>query len=405
MFDVKEIRKLFPIYLHNENLTYLDTCATSLKPLRVLNKMEEYYREYGVNIHRGVYKLSYDATLKYDEAREKVASFLNCKFDEVIFVRNASEALNYCCLTYGEQYLNSGDEVITSELDHHSCFLPWLKLCERKNAFLKYIPLNSDGRITVESFLAVLTERTKVVALNMYSNVMGYRSPIEEIIKICHERGIICIVDAAQAVPHERIDVKALDCDFLCFSGHKMMGPTGIGVLYAKKSILKKLQPLFYGGDMNNEVTKDSVELKEIPFCFETGTPAISEVIGLGEAIDMILEIGYDNIHNHTMELYNYTMDRLKNIEGITIYNKNPELPIISFNIDGVHPHDAATIFDENNICLRAGHHCAQLLTKWLNVIGTLRGSFYIYNDFNDCDKFVNTVKNCVEFFKKINGE
>ena len=400
-----EMRKYFPIYQQNPDLVYMDTGATALKPNRVLDKMEEYYHQYGVNIHRGVYKLSYQATDAYDIARDKVAKFINSKSEEVVFLRNASEALNFVSLTYGMKYLNEGDEVITSELDHHSCFLPWMKVCEAKGAKLKYIPLTSDGRVTVENFKKVLSDKTKVVALHYFSNVFGFMSPIKEIIELAHQFNAVVVVDAAQAVAHHKVDVVDLDCDFLAFSGHKMLGPTGIGVLFGKKKILKKLDPLFYGGDMNDEVFMDSVEVKEVPYRFETGTPAIAEAIGLGEAIDFITEIGLDNIHKYTKELYDYTINKLKDIKGITIYNKNPELPIIAFNINGVHPHDAATLFDEANICLRAGHHCAQLLTKWLNVFGTLRGSFYIYNTYDDCDKFVETVKYAVDFFEKLNGE
>ena len=277
-----------------------------------------------------------------------------------------------------------------------------MKLCEKKKAILKYIPLNSDGRIEIENFKKVLSSRTKVVAVNYFSNVMGYETPIKEIIKLAHEVGAVVVVDAAQAVAHKKIDVKELDCDFLAFSGHKMFGPTGVGILYGKRQILKKLAPLYYGGDMNEEVCATSVEVKEAPFRFEAGTPAIAEGIGLAEAIAYIEKIGFTYLHDYPMMLYKYTMDKLKDIEGITIYNKNPELPIIAFNIDGVHPHDAATLFDEAGICLRAGHHCAQLLTKWLNTVGTLRGSFYIYNTIEDCDKFVAAVKNAVNFFRSV---
>ena len=403
--DAYKLRKDFLIYKNNPDLVYMDTGATSLKPFRVLAKMNEYYYDYGVNIHRGVYKLSYLATDQYDLARNKIAKFINAKDEEIVFLRNASEALNFVSLTYGEANLTEGDEVITSELDHHSCFLPWMKLCEKKKATLKYIPLTEDGRVTIENFKKVLSNKTKVVAIHYYSNVFGFRSPIEEIIKLAHEVGAVVIVDAAQAVAHTKVDVKELDCDFLAFSGHKMLGPMGIGILYGKKKLLKKLDPLYYGGDMNDEVSKNKVEVKEIPYRFETGTPAVAEAIGLGEAVDYINELGLENIHKYTKELYNYTIEKLQNIKGITIYNKNPELPIIAFNINGVHPHDAATLFDEANICLRAGHHCAQLLTKWLGVTGTLRGSFYIYNTIEDCDKFINTVIDAVKFFEKINGE
>lgn len=405
MIDTTKLRKDFAIYEKYPHLVYMDSGATALKPKQVLDKMQDYYSNYGVNIHRGVYKLSYEATDAYDIAREKIANFINASFEEVVFLRNASEALNFTALVYGEKNINEGDEIISSELEHHSCVLPWMEIAKKKNANLKYVPLDESGRITIDSFKKVLTDKTKVVALNYFSNVMGYKTPIKEIIRLAHEKGAIVVVDAAQAVAHEKVDVKDLDCDFLAFSGHKMMGPTGVGILFGKKKILKKLPPLYYGGDMNEEVFKDNVEVKDIPYRFETGTPAIAEGIGLGEAVDYLLSIGFDNIHEHTFALYDYTIKRLKNIEGITIYNTNPDIPIIAFNIDGVHPHDAATLFDEAEICLRAGHHCAQLLTKWLACVGTLRGSFYVYNDFNDCDKFIETVKEAVVFFKRINGD
>lgn len=402
MLDALKIREDFPLYKNNPDICYLDNGATSLKPQVVIDKMNEYYFNYGVNIHRGVYQLSYKATDEFDIARSKVAKFINAKEEEVIFVRNASEALNLCALTYGEENITFGDEIITSELEHHSSVLPWMMLAKRKGASLKYIPLQEDGRITVENFKKVLSAKTKVVALTYVSNVMGYVTPIEEIIKICHERNVTIVVDAAQAVAHMKIDVVKLDCDFLAFSGHKMMGPTGVGVLYGKKRHLKKLAPLYYGGDMNEEVYLDNVDVKDIPSRFEAGTPNIAAVIGLGKAIDYITEIGFENIHKHTLELYNYTMEKLKDVSGIEIYNKNPEVPIIAFNIKGIHPHDAATIFDEGKVCLRAGHHCAQLLTKWLKVNGTLRGSFYIYNTREDADKFVEKVKETVDFFKRM---
>lgn len=403
MLDTNKIKKDFPLFDNHPNIVYLDNGATSLKPKCVIDKMNEYYYNYGVNIHRGVYKLSYQATDEFDIARSKVAKFINSKDEEVVFVRNASEALNLAALTYGEKYINEGDEVITTELEHHSSVLPWMQICKKKNAKLVYVPLNEEGRITVEAFKSVITDKTKVVAMTYVSNVMGYVTPIKEIIDIAHSyNNVIVIVDGAQAVPHMKVDVKELDCDFFALSGHKMMGPTGVGVLYGKKAIMKKLDPLFYGGDMNEEVYKDSVDVKDIPSRFETGTPAIASVIGLGEAIDYINSIGYENIHNHTKELYDYTMNKLKDIEGVTIYNKTADVPIISFNITGVHPHDASTLFDEAGICLRAGHHCAQLITKWLNCIGTLRGSFYIYNTKEDADKFIEKVKEAVEFFKRM---
>ena len=398
--DFKNIREQFPIYDNIPNLVYLDSGATALKPKCVLDKMNEYYSTYGVNIHRGVYSLSYQATDEYDKARQIVAEFINSDFKEVVFTKNVSDALNKICLML-EHKLSNDDEVITSELEHHSSVLPWMKACERKNANLKYIPLNEEGRITVENFKKVLTNKTKIVALTLVSNVMGYLTPIKEIIDLAHEQGAIVIVDAAQAIQHFPIDVKELNCDFLAFSGHKAMGPTGIGVFYGKKKILKELQPMDFGGDMNEEVDLFNVEIKDIPFRFETGTPPIAEAIGLGKALEFIKEIGLDNIQNHEKKLHAYALSKLNDIEGITIYNKTSDVGIISFNVNNVHPHDAATFFDEANICLRAGHHCAQLITKWLKCVGTLRASIYIYNTYEDIDKFVEVVKQTVDFFKQ----
>ncbi len=398
--NIKDIRREFPIYDNIPNLVYLDSGATALKPKCVLDKMNEYYSQYGVNIHRGVYALSYQATDEYDKAREIVSKFINSDFKEVVFTKNVSEALNKICLML-ENRLEENDEVITSELEHHSSVLPWMKACERRNAKLKYIPLNEEGRITIENFKKVLSNKTKVVAITLVSNVMGYLTPIKEIIDLAHEQGAIVIVDAAQAIQHFKIDVKQLDCDFLAFSGHKAMGPTGIGVLYGKKKILKTLQPIDFGGDMNEEVDLYNVEIKDIPYRFETGTPAIAEAIGLGKALEFITQLGLENIHSYEKELHNYALEKLSEIKGVTIYNKTSDVGIISFNIDGVHPHDAATFFDEASICLRAGHHCAQLITKWLKCVGTLRASFYIYNTYEDVDKFIEVVKQTVDFFKQ----
>lgn len=400
IIDVNKIRLDFPMYQNHPNLCYLDTGATSLKPKCVIESMNEYYFNYGVNVHRGVYNLSYLATEKYEEARSTIASFINAKFEEVIFTKNVSQALNLFSLCY-KVHLHEGDEVISSELEHHSSVLPWLKRCEEVNGKLVYVELNDEGRITVEAFKKVLTNKTKVVALTLVSNVMGYLTPIKEIIDLAHRVGAIVVVDAAQAVCHMPIDVKDLDCDVLAFSGHKMMGPTGIGVLYAKKKLLKTLGPIEYGGDMNDEVSKYDVTVKESPYGFEAGTPMIAEALGLSRACKYILDLGFEKIIEHEKALHEYAINKLSSIEGITIYNKTAECAIISFNVDGVHPHDAATFFDENEICLRAGHHCAQLITKWLDVPGTLRASFYVYNDFNDVDRFCDTVKVVVDFFSK----
>lgn len=398
--NIENIKKDFPIFKSNPGLVYLDSGATSLKPQCVLEKMNEYYSSYGVNIHRGVYKLSYQATEEYDKSRQIIASFLNCDFNEVVYSRNVSQALNQICLMLKDK-LQEDDEVISSELEHHSSVLPWMKACENAKAHLKYIPLNDEGRITIDNFKKVLSKKTKFVAITLVSNVMGYLTPIKEIIEEAHKVGAIVIVDAAQAVQHFKIDVKEMDCDFLAFSGHKICGPTGIGAFFGKKTILKTLMPVEYGGDMNEDVSLYNVEIKDIPFRFETGTPPIAEAIGLGKAIEYISSIGLDNIHSHEKALLNYALKKMNEIDGVTVYNKTSDVGIISFNIDGVHPHDAASFFDEKDICLRAGHHCAQLITKWLKCNGTLRASFYVYNTFEDVDKFLEVVKKTVEFFKQ----
>lgn len=401
MSKLLDIKKDFPVLVNNPNLAYLDTGATALKPKCVIDKLDEYYTKYGVNVNRGVYTLSYQATLEYEETRTLTAKFLNAKEKEIVFTKGTSNGLNMIALGFGMDYIKEGDEIITSELEHHSSILPWMEVAKRKNATLKYIELSSTGRITIEAFKKVLSSKTKIVALTYVSNVMGYITPIKEIIKLAHEVGAIVIVDAAQAVPHMKIDVKDLDCDFLAFSAHKMMGPTGFGILYGKYKYLKQMSPIEFGGDMIDIVEKYSNEPKDAPYKFETGTPPVAEAIAFKEAIKYIESIGYENIKAHEEILLNYTKEKLSEVDGITIYNKETETGIISFNINKAHPHDAATIFDEHGVALRAGHHCAQLITKWLECVGTLRACIYIYNDFNDIDKFVEAVKEAAKYFEE----
>lgn len=401
MAELLNVKKDFPVLVNNKNLSYLDTGATALKPYCVIDKMNEYYTKYGVNVNRGVYSLSYQATLEYEETRTLTAKFLNAKEKEIVFTKGASNALNMVALGFGMNYINEGDEIISSELEHHSNVLPWMNVAKKKNATLKYIPLDSTGRITVDAFLKTISEKTKVVALTYVSNVMGYITPIKEIIKIAHEKGIIVVVDAAQAVPHMKIDVKDLDCDFLAFSAHKMMGPTGFGILYGKYKYLKQTEPIEYGGDMIDIVELDSCEAKDAPYKFETGTPPIAEAIAFKEAIKYIENIGFDKIQVHEKLLLDYAYEKLSKVNGITIYNKDSDTAIISFNVNKAHPHDVATFFDENGVALRAGHHCAQLITKWLECVGTLRACIYIYNDYHDIDKFVEALEVAVKYFEE----
>lgn len=399
MFDVNEIRKHFPVLNSNPKLSYLDSGASSLKPIEVIDIVNDYNTRLGVNVHRGVYDLSYQATDMYEAAREKIAKFLNAKFEEVVFTRGASSALNLVAQSYGMANISEGDEIITSELEHHSSHMPWFNVAKVKKAKVKYIPLNEEGRITVEGFKSVLTDKTKVVALTYVSNVMGYITPIKEIIKICHERGIIVSVDGAQAVPHMKIDVKELDCDFLSFSGHKMLGPTGIGVLYGKKKLLDSMDPIEFGGDMADEVSKDMQTYKATPYKFETGTPIIAGAIGLGRAVELLDSIGLDNIAAHEAHLAAEARRRLLELDGVEVYNPTCETGVVAFNIKGVHPHDAASVYDKNGVCIRAGHHCAQLITRWLNQISTTRATFYLYNTMEDVDNLVNSVKEARDFF------
>ncbi len=399
--DPKILKKDFPV-LDDKTLVYLDTAASSLKPTKVIKKIDEYYEKYSTNVHRGVYNLSYIATELYENSRKKISDFINADVEEIVLTRGASSALNLVATSYGLNNLTSDDEIIVSELEHHSQVLPWQNVSKITKAKLVYVKLNKEGRITVENFKKVLNKNTKVVALNYVSNVMGYISPIKEIIKLSHEVGAVVSVDAAQAAPHKQIDVKDLDCDFLAFSGHKMLGPTGIGVLYGKKRLLEEMPPIEFGGDMNDNVNLYDASWKDSPYKFETGTPPIAGAIGLGAAIDYLLEVGLDNIAAHELKLRDYTVKKLLEIDDIIVYNPTAKTGIITFNILGVHPHDAVTFFDGDNICMRAGHHCAQLIIKWLEVVATLRISFYLYNTIEDCDKFITSVINARDFFKSV---
>ena len=398
---MNEIKKDFPVLVNNPSLVYLDSCATSLKPKCVIDKIDEYYEKYGVNVNRGVYELSYHATCEYEETREITAKFLNAKPEEIVFTKGASNGLNLIASSYGLDNIQEGDEIITSELEHHSNIIPWQNVAKRKKAVLKFIELDSTGRITVESFKRVLTNKTKVVAITYVSNVMGYITPIKEIIDLAHSVGAVVVVDAAQAVPHMKIDVKALDVDFLAFSAHKMLGPTGFGIMYGKYDLLQKMEPIEFGGDMNDNVDLYESHYKDAPYKFETVTPPIAEAIAFKEAIKYIENYGYDKIQKTEKELTRYAVEELLKIPNVTVYNPTVETGTIAFNINNVHPHDAATFFDQEHIALRAGHHCAQLITKWLECVGTLRACFYLYNDLDDAKKFVEAVKGAAEYFKE----
>lgn len=401
MLDL-DVKKEFPIFETHLHLCYLDSAASSLTPRRVIEAISDYYKNFSCNINRGNYRLSYDATNLYEGARSTIAKFINADDDEIIFTRGASQSLNLVALTWGMQFVEEGEEILTSELEHHSSHMPWLNVAEKKNAILKFIPLDAEGKITVENFENSLSPKTKVVVLTFVSNVLGHVTPLKKIIEICHERGIVVNVDAAQAVPHMKVDVKSLDCDFLSFSGHKMCGPFGVGVLFGKRNLLKKMVPLEFGGDMADEVNKFSHSFKDIPKKFETGTPPIAEVIGLAEACKFLDEVGLEKIFYHEKKLKQKAVEMLGALKDVEIYNKDVEGGIVSFNIKGVHSHDAATIYDKNEVCVRTGHHCAQLITKFLKQYSTTRASFYFYNDVKDVHRLVASVEEALEFFKSL---
>lgn len=405
----KEIRKHFPILdqeINGHPLVYLDSAATSQKPTQVIEALDNYYRWDNSNVHRGVHTLGNRATDHYEGAREKVRNFINAKStQEIIFMRGATTALNTVAQGYGRQNVQEGDEIVITPMEHHSNIIPWQQLAKEKGATLKYMELEEDGTLSLDKVREAITDRTKIVAVMYVSNVLGTMNPIEEITKIAHEHGAIMVVDGAQAAPHLKIDVQRLDCDFLAFSGHKMCGPTGIGVLYGKKALLEAMDPVEFGGEMIDFVGLYESTWKELPWKFEGGTPIIAGAIGLGAAIDFLEEVGLGNIERHEHDLAGYAMEKMSEIEGITIYGPHdPEkrAGIVTFNLDEVHPHDVATVLDMNGIAVRAGHHCAQPLMKWLDVSSTARASFYLYNTTEDVDRLVEGLRTAKEYFSDV---
>ena len=404
-----EIRKLFPILdqeVNGQPLVYLDSAATSQKPAAVIEAIEQYYRGYNSNVHRGVHTLGTKATDAYEGAREKVRKFINASStEEIIFTRGTTTSLNTVARSYGGANVKEGDEIVISYMEHHSNIIPWQQLAKEKGAVLKYIPLQEDGTISLDDVRATITDATKIVSIMQVSNVLGVINPVKEIAKIAHEHNAVMVVDGAQSTPHLKVDVRDLDCDFFAFSGHKMVGPTGIGVLYGKKELLEKMEPIEFGGEMIDFVGLYESTWKELPWKFEGGTPIIAGAIGIGAAIDFLEEIGLDNIERHEHKLAAYAMEKMSAVEGLTIYGpKDAEkrAGVITFNINDVHPHDVATVLDADGIAVRAGHHCAQPLMKWLDVSSTARASFYLYNTEEDIDKLVSGLVKTKEYFSNV---
>ena len=404
MIDVEKIRKDFPILdqiVNDEPLVYLDNAATTQKPKAVLEAVNRYYQEDNANVHRGVHTLAERATASYEAARETVRRFINASSTkEVLFTRGTTTGLNWIG-RFAEEILEEGDEVLISIMEHHSNILPWQEACRKTGAKLVYAYLK-DGGLDLEDFREKLTDRTKFVSITHASNVLGVINPIQELAQLAHEKGAIMVVDGAQSVPHMKIDVQKLDGDFFVFSGHKMAGPTGIGVLYGKEHYLNQMSPVEFGGEMIDFVYEQSATWKELPWKFEAGTPNMAGAIGLAAAIDYLEAIGMDAIEHHEQELIAYVFPKLQAIEGLKIYGSQDlakRSGVISFNLGNLHPHDLATALDYEGVAVRAGHHCAQPLIQYLEVPATARASFYLYNTKEDCDKLVEALIKTKEFF------
>ncbi|AWM22218.1 cysteine desulfurase SufS [Bacillus subtilis] len=404
--NITDIREQFPI-LHQQvnghDLVYLDSAATSQKPRAVIETLDKYYNQYNSNVHRGVHTLGTRATDGYEGAREKVRKFINAKsMAEIIFTKGTTTSLNIVALSYARANLKPGDEVVITYMEHHANIIPWQQAVKATGATLKYIPLQEDGTISLEDVRETVTSNTKIVAVSHVSNVLGTVNPIKEMAKIAHDNGAVIVVDGAQSTPHMKIDVQDLDCDFFALSSHKMCGPTGVGVLYGKKALLENMEPAEFGGEMIDFVGLYESTWKELPWKFEAGTPIIAGAIGLGAAIDFLEEIGLDEISRHEHKLAAYALERFRQLDGVTVYGPEERAGLVTFNLDDVHPHDVATVLDAEGIAVRAGHHCAQPLMKWLDVTATARASFYLYNTEEEIDKLVEALQKTKEYFTNV---
>lgn len=401
--NIEQIKKDFPL-LENENITYLDSGATTQKPIQVIKSVEEFYQKYNANPHRGAYSLSVEATEQYENTRTKIAKFINAKHrEEIIFSKNATESLNLIAYSYGLDNLKKDDEVVISIMEHHSNLVPWQKMTKQTGSKLNYMYINENYEITDEEIESKITDKTKIVGITHVSNVLGTINNVKKIIKYAHKKGAVVIVDASQSIPHMKIDVQDLDADFLVFSGHKMLAPLGIGVLYGKREILNKMTPFLMGGDMIEYVYEQETTFAPLPNKFEAGTQNVEGVIGLGAAIDYIENLGYDKIQEIEHEVISYARQELSKLDYLTLYttpNGENHSSVISFNIKGVHPHDVASILDSEGVCVRSGNHCAQPLMRFLGIDSTCRASFYIYNTKDDVDKLVKALDKAYNMFK-----
>ena len=401
------LRNDFPIFkkkINGKELVYLDNASTTQKPYSVIDSITDFYTNYNSNIHRAVYQLAEEATELYEQSRKKIANFINACPEEIVFTRNTTESINLIAHSWARSNLKKDDGIALTELEHHSNIVPWQILCQEIGTRLEYVGIDENGFLDLEHMIELISsKKVKLVSLSHMSNVLGTIVPIERIIKIAHEHGIPVIVDGAQSVPHMPVNVKNMDCDFLVFSAHKMLGPTGVGVLYAKKELLENMRPFMGGGDMIKEVFKFHTNYNEVPYKFEAGTPNIADVVGFGAAIDYLEKIGMENIRRHEISLTEYALESMLSLKYVTVYGPRDPIyrgGVISFNIADIHPHDLATIMNDHGIAIRSGHHCAQVLMQRLDVPATSRASFYIYNTKEEIDKFVNAIKEAGRIFK-----
>lgn len=406
--EVNEIRKDFPILsriINGKPLVYFDNAATTQKPFSVIKAISDYYSSYNANIHRAVYQIAEEATNAYEKTRDKVCKFINAHSrEEIIFTRNATEAINLVAYSWGRKVIGKGDTIILSELEHHSNIVPWQMLCKEKKAKIEYLNVDNNGNLDLGKLESCIQQNNvKLISLSHMSNALGNIIPIESMIKYAHSFGIPFFVDGAQSVPHIRTDVTDLNCEFLAFSGHKMLGPTGVGVLYAKKEILECMNPFIGGGDMIKEVHKYETTYNDLPYKYEGGTPNIADVIGFSHALDYLNKIGMDNIRRHELDLTKYALECLSSLKGMKLYgddNLSRRGGIISFNLGDIHPHDLATILNDDGIAIRSGHHCAQILMEKLDVSATSRASFYIYNTQEEINIFINALGKAIKLFR-----
>jgi len=401
--DPKALRRQFPVYQHNPGLVFLDSGASAQKPESVIDGIAEFYRRDYANVHRGVYQLSQRSTDHFEEARETARAFLNAtSADEVIFVRGATEAINLVAQSWGPEFVKPGDEIVVSDLEHHSNFVPWQMLCQRAGARLVVAPTDASGGFDLAAFEALLSPRTRMVAVTHVSNVTGAILPVERIVELAHAKGAKVLVDGCQAIPRMPVDVRALGCDFYAFSGHKAYGPSGIGVLWGRYELLAAMPPWQTGGGMITQVTLEHTEFQAPPHRFEAGTPDISGAVGLKLALDFIEELGRDRIRDHEEELTGYAIDRLSRIPDLHLVAAGQRrLSVLSFNLNGIHPHDVGTVLDQHGVAVRVGHHCAQPLMDKLGIAGTVRASLGVYNDRDDIDALAAAVEACREMFSR----